>query len=563
MADNPTPGKKLSPSAAYKLARAGKITYAQAEKYTRSGVPTPGVGRATNPAGDTLGRLIGGKTIYTGKGGAPLGQISVQQLQQKLKQAGYDLTPNGKLDPRTRNALGDYLNPSNKKLSPALATLLGGTAISGRRDPQAWNTRFGDSRRTRMVEKPINQQLDKYGNLLPYDHSGINGQGMESGLPSLQAPGFDPLDPRMFNQGMPNLPNAPHFTPANPNDYQGAQPIDPRLAAMIANGQFAGAINSARDALKMAPRQGAQSLHDVGSWYGQVGKAQTKATARDKAATRAAQASLSGLSGGVLASLGGSANPAASELAGASQNGLNTLTALGNVETQYNNDLAPLLASERAGALSNQRNQNVLDTRKARNELTDLLGKRGSARASTQLQLAEYNNSLRDSSANRALQILQYNNTGAQQNYSNQMSAAEMIANLQSGNASRMLQILGYNQQGQQQQFANQLGIRDQDLQERLGGIQQLTALAQYQRALTPNAGKPMKGSFNQINSIDRHRFVESFGQKITGMEPQEAMTTLANLIRSQGWNFSNPGVRNFANSVLNLAGVQSTIPTR
>lgn len=564
MTYSPPPGKRLTPSDAYKLAKAGKITYAQAEKYTRGrGVPYPGVGRATNPAGDPLGRLIGGKTIYTGKGGAPLGQISVSQLQQKLKQAGYDLTPNGKLDPRTRNALGDYLNPSNKKLSPALATLLGGTAISGRRDPDAWNTRFGDNRRTRYVEKPINQQLDKYGNLLPYSHVNDSGMGVGNQLGGLTAPGFDPLNPHMFDQGIPNLPHSPQFTSANPADYQGAQPLDPHLANRIANGEYAGAIRSAKDALRLAPRQGAQSLHDIGSWYGQAGKAQTKAASRDKAATRAAQASLSGLSGGILASLGGSANPAASELAGMSQNGLNTLTALGNVEDTYNNDLAPLLASERAGALKNQRNQNVLDTRDARNSLTDLLGKRGSALASTQLQLGEYNNNLQDSAANRALQILQYNNTGQQQQFGNEMSAAQMIAELQSGNASRALQVLGYNQQGQQQQFANQLGIRDQNLQEQLGQYQQLAAIAQYQKALAPNAGKPMRGSFNQLNSIDRHRFVDTFGKQITGMKPQEAMSTLANLIRSQGWNFTNPGVRTFANSVLSLAQIPTTIPTK
>jgi hypothetical protein len=49
-----------------------------------------------------------------------------------------------------------------------LAAALRGTVLTGFRDVAAWNQRFGRSRVTKMVERPLTGQggqLDSYGNL--------------------------------------------------------------------------------------------------------------------------------------------------------------------------------------------------------------------------------------------------------------------------------------------------------------------------------------------------------------------------------------------------------------
>jgi hypothetical protein len=73
------------------------------------------------------------------------------------------------LDPVTRSAAADYLRISERTpLDPVLALALQGTVITGRRDPEAWNARFGVNRLTRWVERPLTGpggQLDAFGNI--------------------------------------------------------------------------------------------------------------------------------------------------------------------------------------------------------------------------------------------------------------------------------------------------------------------------------------------------------------------------------------------------------------
>jgi hypothetical protein len=93
----------------------------------------------------------------------------VVRLEQQLVGAGYSLTVDRRLDPVSKSALADYLRPSSAHpLSPSLAAALEGTVLTGRRDPFAWNRRFGLNRRTRFVERPLtgpSGQLDANGNV--------------------------------------------------------------------------------------------------------------------------------------------------------------------------------------------------------------------------------------------------------------------------------------------------------------------------------------------------------------------------------------------------------------
>ena len=93
----------------------------------------------------------------------------VSNLQQDLRDNGYAIPVTGVLDPVARSAATDFIRfDEGRALEPWLAAAMRGTVITGRRDPVAWNARFGADRATRLVERPLTGpggQLDAYGNL--------------------------------------------------------------------------------------------------------------------------------------------------------------------------------------------------------------------------------------------------------------------------------------------------------------------------------------------------------------------------------------------------------------
>ena len=100
-----------------------------------------------------------------------LERLDVIHLKKQLVRAGYSIRVDSSLDPVTKSALADHLRPdSAHPLSPSLANALMGTVITGRRNPAAWNSRFGLHRRTKFVERPLTGpggQLDSSGNSRP------------------------------------------------------------------------------------------------------------------------------------------------------------------------------------------------------------------------------------------------------------------------------------------------------------------------------------------------------------------------------------------------------------
>jgi hypothetical protein len=98
-----------------------------------------------------------------------LGRLNLIQLKRQLVRAGYSLEVDGNLDPVAKSALADFLRiDAAHPLSPSIGGLLEGTVITGKRDPQAWNSRFGLNRATKFVERPLTGpggQLDANGNL--------------------------------------------------------------------------------------------------------------------------------------------------------------------------------------------------------------------------------------------------------------------------------------------------------------------------------------------------------------------------------------------------------------
>jgi hypothetical protein len=120
-------------------------------------------------------RLTGGsETVATpsSSSAARLDSYSILRvvgLQQTLRGDGYAIAVTGTLDPVTLSAAADFTRvDAAHPLEPWLAATLSRTVITGRRDPGAWNARFGAERITQMAERPLTGQggqLDAYGNL--------------------------------------------------------------------------------------------------------------------------------------------------------------------------------------------------------------------------------------------------------------------------------------------------------------------------------------------------------------------------------------------------------------
>jgi hypothetical protein len=98
--------------------------------------------------------------------------VNVVGLERQLVRTGYSIRVDGVLDPVTKSALADFLRPGSlHPLGASLAAALQDTVITARRDPTAWNMRFGLNRRTSFVERPLTGpggQLDANGNLRPH-----------------------------------------------------------------------------------------------------------------------------------------------------------------------------------------------------------------------------------------------------------------------------------------------------------------------------------------------------------------------------------------------------------
>lgn len=120
--------------------------------------------------------------------------------------------------------------------------------------------------------------------------------------------------------------------------------------------------------IKQNPLQEAQNQQDISSWYGLDPKASSfklsvlgrlaQAKTGDAAAATAGSSNVASLAQALASSIGGSANDGSSTVAAAGANDAGTLAALGTANTDYENNMAPLLAAEATGAKSQEKGSN-------------------------------------------------------------------------------------------------------------------------------------------------------------------------------------------------------------
>ena len=345
---------------------------------------------ATGPRGP-LGPPVRGRTVaapdFTG-------------LLAHLRNVGYQLAPGNALTDQAKSALADYLQVDKRHpIGAGITSALRGTKITGRRDPKAWN----------LVNSPG-----------PAGPIGTPGPAVPAAPLAPQGPAgpAGPVVPEQAVIDFTGLEGAggPQ-TQLIPEAWaqRGGQLFGPGLADKLAGLQFDPQIQGAGTLLARQPRDRAQALADIGSWYGQVQGQLGKARARDAAITEQGVESVGDLTARLVSSLGGQANLGSPMVAAAGQNAAGTLQALGASQEQFNSDLAPLLAAEGAAARTRQARISDTDRQNLEQQILGLQGQRGQARGAAQFDIQGRNNAIRNDQLQALLGIRQANNALAVQ----------------------------------------------------------------------------------------------------------------------------------------------------
>jgi len=309
--------------------------------------------------------------------GLNIGSVNVPQLRAFLRAKGYDIPKTGNsIGPEMKSALADFLNPKTMGSGP-LAQVLKNTRITGARDPQAWNQKYGGPTTKAQAYKPTSQLLDNNGN---------DPVSSTSGTVDLRS-----LGKIAAQVGVP-IP----------------QSLADKLAEDTAGEKYDPQIHDVQTLIADQPQQAAQNQHDIATWFGQVQNALKTATGRDAAMTKSGVGSLRDAVAQIVSSLGGSANQGSGEVGAEGADAVGTLQALGNSQDMLNNDLASLYQNEEAGAHQQQSAKDAQVAQQLQQQLEDLQGARGQLKGATD--------------ASTLLTILDDNNKLAQQTFANKLA---------------------------------------------------------------------------------------------------------------------------------------------
>jgi hypothetical protein len=346
--------------------------------------------------------------------------------------------------------------------------------------------------------------------------------------------------------------------------------LDPKAADAIAGEQYDPQIREAQLALANDPGQAATNQGDIAHWYQMVLDSQKTAAGRDTTAAKAGVNSVSNAGQALLASLGGSANQGAHDVAASSQNATGTLAAEQQAQDQYNNDIAPLLADEKAGMLTNQRNKDSATQEQDRVALENLQGQRGQALTAAQQQILQQNNALAQARAGMGMDIGNANNSLAQSRAGARTSALESNNALSQARYGATAAAHESNNSLAQARTATDLGIRQQNNAMAQQGFQNSLALAQAQIAAMMSGLKvqgmqaklnaPPKGSFATATPFQKQAaYNEALSSLLDPnthqplkLTPAQAQAKVAGVLGGFGWQMTpGSGVPAFAHNVL------------
>lgn len=340
--------------------------------------------------GSIVSNLTGGQVRTdpnTGRTIDPRDPATLKATQSFLRAKGYNITLDGKWGPQTQSAIADW------------------TSGVGKRNPQAWTAKNNPlsapyarpSTSTDVTDTSSAPPGKTPGKMPPRDTTGAGGR--------VPLPGFTPVDTSYISQ---------------------MQGYDPNAADAQAGLQFDPQIQMTKLLQSRGVTDAAQHQKDITNWFGQVQAAQQTAAARDATAGDQAVKSTGDAVAGIIASLGGSANPGAATLG--AQGDANTAmeSQMAQAQNQYQNDLAPILKLQQASAAQNQTNVDANSQQALAQQLSSLLGQRGQAVTANKLSLQQAQNALLAQQQGLTSDATQYNNSGSQQQFQNWATVQEL-----------------------------------------------------------------------------------------------------------------------------------------
>lgn len=269
---------------------------------------------------------------------------------------------------------------------------------------------------------------------------GGGGGGGQGGIPSVNDI-FGQLQDMIASAQGPqptlNLPKAPNYNKM----LKGlkAPIMKPKQIKKMIKAQYKPIIENLEMNLKQLGLQSEQNLADVKSWYGQVAEAAEQGRARDVASVAAAKGSLGAAITAFTAAVGGSASPAAADIAKSGLSAQGGLAAIGLAQEQFDNNLGALIGQAQADAMRAEKNRASFAALEVMKQIHEAKGQQAAdiinavfqakqQNFSNKMQLAQFKISVKEQAFQNALQIaqLQY------EAQANQAAAADPVQLLMS-----------------------------------------------------------------------------------------------------------------------------------
>lgn len=312
-------------------------------------------------------------------------------------------------------------------------------------------------------------------------------------------------------------------------------------------------VGSIQRAIDNIPGQKAQDLAMLDSWYNQVGGQVEKARQRGIDMTAALTAANQSNAQGLMASLGGSANPANESVGAMAQNDVGTLNALGAADAQFLSDMGPLLKGEAASMKANEVQRLDQMMQGYQDQLAQVQGSNSAAKAQLALQLAQMNQQAGQTEFQNKSGLL---NTIAGLGLSGMQMDADtqkLLAGIQQNiyNQSQMNARTAASQQGQNARAAasNQVSQSNaiMDFITSLMGNQQ-----DAQQAATKRTDQKIADANAAIGKyIDPQQFQGHYG----GLAPPELVKSVLDFYRQAGNDLTDPAVQRAASGAIRSFG--------
>lgn len=179
---------------------------------------------------------------------------------------------------------------------------------------------------------------------------------------------------------------------------------DPQSFGDAAAAPDTATANAISDQLALNPAQEKQDQYDISSWYGlnpndpnyELSVLGRLGTARDRNASVASDVSgnVANIAKSLAGSIGGSANGGSSSVLAAGEDAAGLAKALGQSDTQYANDMDPLLAAEARGQMSKEKASNAQALTTLKDQLAAAQGQGEADRAQGVMAAQDKNNAI-------------------------------------------------------------------------------------------------------------------------------------------------------------------------